>query len=212
MVFQCGAANSNQTSSKFWSKNPYPYPEHVQFILGALWACKILRTTNTPRTTTWRNFSSWASSNPSVLGLSVGRMVCLHCTWQHKGITSTVFSSWFSTTCLWTTSPMTTWLRCMSLPTAATTKSPRFSWTRKLILMPKHWWVHSRALFPAKHSSRAVLRLTRSCFLPAGGWQRGYAVVATAQEQMLEVQSVNNVSCNHRRPLLADNQQWFMNF
>lgn len=148
-----------------------------------------------------------ASSNPPMLGLSVGRMVCLHCTWQHKGITWTVFSSWSSTMCLWTTSPMTTWLRCMSLPTAATTKSPRFSWTRKLILMPKHWWVHSRVLFTAKHSCKVVLRLTGSCSLPADGWQRGCTVAAAAQEQTLEVQSVNNIPCNQRRPLLADSQQ-----
>lgn len=60
--------NSNQTSSKIWSQNPHPYTEHVKFILGALWACEILHTTNTPKNNRGVSFL-WASPNPSVLHL-----------------------------------------------------------------------------------------------------------------------------------------------
>lgn len=49
-VFQCGAAYKLLPKKlQFWSKNPHPYTEHVKFILGSLWACKILHTTNTPK-------------------------------------------------------------------------------------------------------------------------------------------------------------------
>lgn len=73
--------------------------------------------------------------------LLCSRMGCLHCTWPHRGITWTVSSFSSSITCPWMTSPMTTWLPYMWLPTVAITKSPRFSWTRKLTPMPKPWWV-----------------------------------------------------------------------
>ena len=73
--------------------------------------------------------------------LLCSRMDCLRCTWLHRGTICTVFSFSSSTMCPWTTSPTTTWPPCTWLPTVAITKSPRFSWTRKLIPTPKPWWV-----------------------------------------------------------------------